>query len=77
MTTDSKKTPIKVKCPTCEKSVAWVETSTFRPFCSERCQQVDLGAWATEAYAIPAEPTEEWSSEHNSSVGENQSYTLQ
>jgi endogenous inhibitor of DNA gyrase (YacG/DUF329 family) len=30
--------------------------ATTRPFCSERCAQVDLGRWLTEAYAIPADP---------------------
>jgi len=25
----------------------------FRPFCSERCKLIDLGAWAEERYAIP------------------------
>jgi endogenous inhibitor of DNA gyrase (YacG/DUF329 family) len=26
----------------------------YRPFCSERCKQIDLGAWAEEKYTIPA-----------------------
>ncbi len=30
--------------------------SPFRPFCSERCRMVDLGAWATEQYRVGAEP---------------------
>ena len=42
-----------VKCPTCGTSVAWNSESPFRPFCSERCKNVDLGAWASERYAIP------------------------
>jgi hypothetical protein len=25
----------------------------WRPFCSERCKMIDLGAWATESYRIP------------------------
>jgi len=41
-----------VKCPTCGKSVVWDETSPFRPFCSERCKLIDLGAWAEGAYVI-------------------------
>ncbi|MCY0388927.1 DNA gyrase inhibitor YacG [Robbsia sp. Bb-Pol-6] len=41
-----------VKCPTCGKPVVWTEASRFRPFCSERCKQIDLGAWASEKYAI-------------------------
>ncbi len=41
-----------VKCPICDKSVAWNADYPFRPFCSERCKNVDLGAWASERYAI-------------------------
>lgn len=25
------------------------------PFCSKRCQQIDLGNWLTEGYGIPYE----------------------
>lgn len=42
-----------VACPTCGKKVEWIEANKFRPFCSERCKQIDLGAWAEEKYAIP------------------------
>ena len=42
-----------VDCPTCGRRVQWTPTSRFRPFCSERCKLVDLGAWATEQYAVP------------------------
>ena len=35
-----------VKCPTCDKAVAWVDSSKFRPFCSDRCRLIDLGEWA-------------------------------
>ncbi|SAK42679.1 DNA gyrase inhibitor YacG [Caballeronia catudaia] len=41
-----------VKCPTCGKDVRWVSENRFRPFCSERCKQIDLGAWAAEKYKI-------------------------
>ena len=44
-----------VKCPTCQKIVEWSEKSTYRPFCSDRCRLIDLGDWATEKHAIPAE----------------------
>ena len=30
-----------------------MEKNKFRPFCSERCKQIDLGAWAEEKYVIP------------------------
>lgn len=45
-----------VDCPTCGKKVEWVEKNRYRPFCSERCKQIDLGAWAEEKYVIPAAP---------------------
>jgi endogenous inhibitor of DNA gyrase (YacG/DUF329 family) len=43
-----------VECPQCGKKVEWTEKNPFRPFCSERCKQIDLGAWAAEKYVIPA-----------------------
>jgi len=30
-----------------------VSASAFRPFCSERCRNIDLGAWAAEEYRVP------------------------
>lgn len=48
--------PVTVKCPTCGRSVEWVDAEKFRPFCSERCKLIDLGEWATGSYAIPGEP---------------------
>ena len=63
-----------VKCPTCKKDVSWSEKAAFRPFCSERCRLIDLGDWASEKHAIPAEPlpsTEEFSS---SNFDEPESY---
>ena len=44
-----------VKCPTCQKPVEWSTSSTYRPFCSKRCRLIDLGEWASEKHAIPAE----------------------
>jgi endogenous inhibitor of DNA gyrase (YacG/DUF329 family) len=35
--------------------VEWTEASRWRPFCSERCKLIDLGAWAAEKHAIPGE----------------------
>ena len=42
-----------VKCPTCRRDVQWSEAAAYRPFCSERCRLIDLGAWLTEQRAIP------------------------
>jgi endogenous inhibitor of DNA gyrase (YacG/DUF329 family) len=44
----------KVKCPTCGKRVEY-EGNEYRPFCSERCKLIDFGAWADEAFSLPAE----------------------
>jgi len=46
----------RVKCPTCGRPVEWSAESTYRPFCSDRCRLIDLGAWLTEQHAIPDEP---------------------
>ncbi len=40
-----------VRCPTCKKETEW-EGNPFRPFCSERCKNIDLAAWASEEYRI-------------------------
>ena len=43
--------PLVVKCPTCRKEVQW-ENNPHRPFCSDRCQLIDLGAWTEERFKI-------------------------
>ena len=43
----------KVVCPTCGKQIEWRPENTWKPFCSERCKLIDLGAWATENYRLP------------------------
>jgi endogenous inhibitor of DNA gyrase (YacG/DUF329 family) len=35
----------RVRCPTCQRELVWSEQFPWRPFCSERCKMVDLGAW--------------------------------
>jgi uncharacterized protein len=42
-------------CPTCQRPVEWSDAARWRPFCSERCRLIDLGAWMTERHAIPGE----------------------
>jgi endogenous inhibitor of DNA gyrase (YacG/DUF329 family) len=37
-------------CPICGKPAE----TRFRPFCSSRCADIDLGRWFTERYRIPA-----------------------
>ncbi len=47
--------PTLVKCPTCGRPLEWSPASPFRPFCSERCRLIDLGAWFSEERAIAGE----------------------
>lgn len=42
------------RCAMCGKSYR-VSDAKLVPFCSERCQQVDLGNWLGEAYGLPWE----------------------
>ena len=42
--------PQKATCPLCQQSAE----ALYRPFCSRRCAQLDLGKWLTGGYAIPA-----------------------
>jgi endogenous inhibitor of DNA gyrase (YacG/DUF329 family) len=40
------------KCPRCKSDTVW-QGNPDRPFCSERCKLIDLGAWADEQHTIP------------------------
>jgi len=42
-----------IPCPTCKKSQRWVDCVEHKPFCSKRCQLIDLGEWASESHSIP------------------------
>jgi len=42
-------------CPICEKPT----DPKYRPFCSKRCADIDLGKWLTGGYAIPATETDD------------------
>lgn len=48
---------MRVKCPQCGRETEF-EGNEFRPFCSERCKLLDLGAWADEDYKLPTESAE-------------------
>ena len=45
----------RVPCPRCGQPAVFSPENKWRPFCSERCKLVDLGAWASERYRVPAE----------------------
>ena len=47
-----------LKCPTCGKGAKWTPRNPFRPFCSERCKLIDLGAWASGGRTIPGAEAE-------------------
>lgn len=42
-------------CPQCGKPSQLESSNPWRPFCTERCKMIDLGAWFEDRYAIPAE----------------------
>lgn len=44
-----------MSCPICEKET----DPKYRPFCSKRCADVDLGKWLTGGYAIPGKDTDD------------------
>lgn len=46
-----------VQCPNCGARVEWSTRSPHRPFCSERCRLIDLGAWVEGERYIPGEPS--------------------
>jgi hypothetical protein len=48
-----------VACPQCGTGIEWSPENRFRPFCSERCKMIDLGAWATERYRVPVVDSDE------------------
>jgi len=42
-------------CPICQKA----SDAKYRPFCSRRCADVDLGRWLKGSYVIPGPETDE------------------
>ncbi|MCX7248171.1 MAG: DNA gyrase inhibitor YacG [Burkholderiales bacterium] len=45
--------PKTVSCPSCGGDSIYASSNPFRPFCSARCKNVDLGAWASESFRMP------------------------
>ena len=43
----------KIKCPTCKKMMS-PHKESYRPFCSDKCKEIDLGHWFLEDYSVPA-----------------------
>jgi uncharacterized protein len=42
-----------VKCPACGGDSVFAPSNAWRPFCCQRCKQVDFGAWASEGFRVP------------------------
>jgi endogenous inhibitor of DNA gyrase (YacG/DUF329 family) len=43
-----------VACPSCKGDSVFAPDNKWRPFCSERCKNYDLGAWASESFRVPS-----------------------
>ena len=48
-----------VRCPTCGGDSVYASENPYRPFCSERCRNIDFGAWASESYRVASPPVAE------------------
>jgi len=44
---------IQAQCPVCGKPA----DEKYRPFCSKRCADIDLGRWLKESYRVPTDET--------------------
>jgi uncharacterized protein len=44
-----------VACPQCAGESVFASSNVYRPFCSERCKNIDFGAWASENFRMPAD----------------------
>ena len=70
------------RCPTCGVSIPWdsaakIPQGDYLPFCSQRCQWVDLHGWLNEEHALPtisqqaiedAEAGVDWESDEDSEL---------
>lgn len=46
---------LNAKCPVCGKAA----TLDYKPFCSKRCADIDLGRWLKGSYVVHTEETPE------------------
>ena len=58
MNTDAAATRL-VRCPACGGPSVYAPSNPYRPFCGERCWQIDLGAWASEEHKIAGNELED------------------
>lgn len=60
-------------CPHCKRLVTEHGDQRWRPFCSERCKLIDLGAWASEKHVISSTQDEPSEFDVDSPLGESPS----
>ena len=58
-----------VRCPQCGDESLWAPENPWRPFCSERCKRIDLGAWANEEYRVPGTGSEPGAADGGDALG--------
>ena len=44
-----------VVCPVCKGDSIYSPNNAYRPFCSQRCKNIDFGAWAAEDFRMPVD----------------------
>jgi endogenous inhibitor of DNA gyrase (YacG/DUF329 family) len=44
-----------VVCPGCGGDSVFAPSNPYRPFCCQRCKNLDFGAWASESFRLPTE----------------------
>ena len=44
-----------VACPACRGDSLYHPSNPYRPFCCERCKNMDFGAWASENFRMPSD----------------------
>ncbi|MDZ4660071.1 MAG: DNA gyrase inhibitor YacG [Pseudomonadota bacterium] len=54
-----------ITCPTCKKVQEYLLDNLYRPFCSERCQIIDLGSWADERFKLQSQEDDSINLEEN------------
>ncbi|MDP2417079.1 MAG: DNA gyrase inhibitor YacG [Hydrogenophaga sp.] len=47
-----------VRCPACAGPSIYAASNPYRPFCCQRCKNLDFGAWASESFKLPESLTD-------------------
>ena len=56
------------QCPVCRKPAG---DAKYRPFCSKRCADIDLGRWLKESYRVPTDETPDDQGEPSPPTGQD------